>query len=95
MSFDGSTWDLPQTVVVRAKGNDRVDGMDTHVFAQTLDQLNNIQGPLFINGGEGADRTGLLEREPLMLPRERNLKPAMGGSSPRHEGTADGTTRRR
>ena len=78
VTFDGSNWDLPQTVVVRAIGNDRVDGMDTHVFAPTLDQLNNIQGPLFVNGGEGADRTGLLEREPLMLPKERNLKPAMG-----------------
>jgi hypothetical protein len=32
------------------------------VFAPTLDQLYNIQGPLFIHGGEGAERTGLLER---------------------------------
>ncbi len=92
VNFDASNWDLPQTVVVRAKGNDRVDGMDTHVFAQTLDQLNNIQGPLFVNGGEGADRTGLLEREPLMLPRERNLKPAMGAVVTSTEGASDGST---
>ena len=78
VAFDSTNWDLPQTVVVRAKGNDRVDGGDTHVFAPTLDELGNIAGPLFINGGEPNNFTGLLEREPLMLPRERNLKPAMG-----------------
>ena len=89
--FDATNWYVPQTVVVRAKGNDRVDGQDTHVFAPTLDLLNNIQGPLFINGGEGTDRTGLLEREPLMLPRERNLKPAMGAVITATEGSADGS----
>src|SRR5205807_9698323 len=55
-----------------------VDGQDTHVFAPELNQLNNVQGPLFINGGEGKDRTGLLEREPVMLPAERNEAPPMG-----------------
>ena len=43
VNFTGLNWDLPVTVVVRAIGNNRVDGMDTHVFAQTLDQLNTIQ----------------------------------------------------
>ena len=92
VTFDGTNWYLPQTVHVRARGNDRVDGMDTKVFAPTLDLLNNIQGPLFVNGGEGDDRTGLLEREPLMLPRERNLKPAMGAIVSAAEGSGDGVT---
>ena len=55
-----------------------MDGGDTKVFAPTLDQLNNIQGPLMITGAEGPDRTGLLEREPIMLPYEKNEKPSMG-----------------
>ena len=83
-------WDVPVTVHVRAFDDKRVDGQDTQVFAPQLDLLNNIQGPLFIRGGLGEDRTGLLEREPVMLPRggsrpdlfpgkpEVNLKPSMG-----------------
>ena len=78
LNFDLTNWNVPQTVWVRALENDRVDGMDTHVFAQQLAQLNDLQGPLLVNGGEGADRTGLLEREPVMLPGEKNLTPSMG-----------------
>ena len=78
VDFDSTNWNNPQTVYVRAFENQRVDGPDTHVFAPTLAQLNNIQGPLLINGGEGKDRTGLLEREPVMLPGETNLTPSMG-----------------
>src|SRR5262249_36113996 len=68
VSFTSLNWNVPQTIYVRALENTRVDGGDTHVFAPELNQLNAIQGPLFINGGEGADRTGLPEREPVMLP---------------------------
>ena len=78
LDFTAANWNTPQTVWVRALENQRVDGMDTHVFAPQLAQLNDIQGPLFVNGGEGADRTGLLEREPVMLPGERNITPSMG-----------------
>jgi len=76
---------------VRAIDNNRVDGMDTKVFAPQLNQLNNIQGPLFINGGQGTDRTGLLEREPVMLPRERNELPAMGHVVSSTPGTPNNT----
>ncbi len=80
-------WDTPVVVRVRAIDDKRVDGQDTQVFAQTLDYLNQIQGPLFIRGGAGDDRTGLFEREPVMLPRggghdaskpELNQRPSMG-----------------
>jgi len=92
VSFDSTTWNLLQTVWVRAFNNNRVDGMDTHVFAQQLNQLNNIQGPLFINGGIGTDRTGLLEREPVMLPAERNETPSMGAVVSATAGSLDNTT---
>ncbi|MEX2645398.1 MAG: choice-of-anchor D domain-containing protein [Gaiellaceae bacterium] len=76
--FDSTNWSTPRTVVLRAVDDARVDGMDTQVFAPQLDLLNNIQGPLFIRGGLGEDRTGLFEREPVMLPGEFNRRPSMG-----------------
>ena len=79
------------TVYVRAHENDRVDGGDTKVFAPQLAQLNAVQGPLFVNGGEGQDRTGLLEREPVMLPGERNVTPSMGKVVTSTPGTLDGS----
>ena len=84
-------WNAPITVYVRAHENQRVDGGDTHVFAPELDTLSAIQGPLFVNGGEGQDRTGLLEREPVMLPGEKNITPPMGRVISSTPGTTDGT----
>ena len=89
VSFTSLNWNMPVTVYVRALENNRVDGGDTHVFAPELNQLNAIQGPLFINGGEGEDRTGLLEREPVMLPGERNERPNMGNVVSSTPGTLD------
>lgn len=78
LQFTHANWDDPQTVYVRAKDDAVVDGQDTQVFAPQINQVNNIQGPLILIGGEGADRTGLLEREPIMLPGEINLKASLG-----------------
>jgi len=78
LNFTAADWDMARTVYVRAIDDDKVDGGDTKVFAPMLDQVNRIQGPLFIIGGEGADRTGLLEREPIMLPGEFNQKQSIG-----------------
>ena len=78
LQFTITNWDVPQTILVRAIDDSRVDGGDTKVFAPTLDQVNSIQGPLYILGGEGIDRTGLLEREPIMLPGETNIKDNLG-----------------
>ncbi len=78
LTFDSGNWDQPQTVHVQAKEDQRVDGGDTKVFAPGLDQLDSIQGPLFIVGGLGEDRTGLLEAEPVMLPYETNIKDGIG-----------------
>ncbi|MEX2149864.1 MAG: LEPR-XLL domain-containing protein [Steroidobacteraceae bacterium] len=84
--FDEDNWDTKQTIHVRAKDDAIVDGSDTQVFAPILDLANNIQGPLFIIGGIGVDRSGLFEREPIMLPvsanpafeREVNFKDSIG-----------------
>jgi hypothetical protein len=92
LTFTTATWNQPKTVFVRAHQDTRVDGQDTQVFAPQLQQLNAIQGPLFVNGGEGADRTGLLEREPVMLPGERNETPAMGNVISATPGTLDNTS---
>lgn len=84
--LDADNWDDKQTIHVRAKDDLIVDGGDTQVFAPILDLANNIQGPLFIIGGIGVDRSGLFEREPIMLPvsanpafeREVNFKDSLG-----------------
>ena len=92
LSFDDSNWNTPQTVYVRAvdAADDlQVDGGDTKVFAERLNQLNNIQGPLFIVGGEGSDLTGLLEREPVMLPGETNNLASLGDVVAGSEGGAN------
>ncbi|MGP0628314.1 LEPR-XLL domain-containing protein [Nitrospina sp. 32_T5] len=75
---DDNPWDVEQTVFVRAVDDSRVDGGDSKVFAPILDLANNIKGPLFIVGGFGEDRSGLFEREPIMLPGETNFKESMG-----------------
>ncbi|HET7129920.1 MAG TPA: hypothetical protein VFJ93_12675, partial [Gaiellaceae bacterium] len=90
LTFDGTDWNAPKTVYVRAHDDSRVDGQDTQVFAPQLAQLNAIQGPLFVNGGEGANRAGLLEREPVMLPGERNETPSMGQVVSSTPGTTNG-----
>jgi Ca2+-binding RTX toxin-like protein len=80
LTFTAADWNAPKTVLVRALDDPRVDGSDAQVFAATLDQVNAIQGPLFIVGGPFANRTGLLERDPIMLPYETNIRPdALGG----------------
>jgi Ca2+-binding RTX toxin-like protein len=89
LTFTTLDWRTPKTVYVRAHQDTRVDGQDTQVFAPQLEQLNTIQGPLFVNGGEGANRAGLLEREPVMLPGERNQTPAMGHVVSSTPGTLD------
>jgi len=91
LTFTSLDWNAFKTVHVRAHQDQRVDGQDTQVFAPQLAQLNAIQGPLFVNGGEGANRAGLLEREPVMLPGERNETPSMGHVISSTPGTLDNT----
>jgi Ca2+-binding RTX toxin-like protein len=87
VTFTHDNWYLPQTIYVRAKDNNFVDGTDTKVFAPGLDQVNDIQGPLFINGGSSADHTGLTERQAIILPYEIDEKTAMGHVEAAQEAT--------
>ena len=75
LTFTPDNWYKPQKVMVRAIDDSRVDGQDAQVFAPQLEQLTEIQGPLYIIGGEGRNRSALYERDPMMLPYERNVKP--------------------
>ena len=43
--------------------------------------MTSIQGPRFVTGGSGPDRTGLTELEPIILPYEINEKTAVGDVS--------------
>jgi Ca2+-binding RTX toxin-like protein len=76
--FDQDNWFIPQTVLVRAAQDTRVDGMDSKSFPTMLDLANSIQGPLVVTGGMTEDRSADLEREPVMLPGETNFKPSVG-----------------
>ena len=67
LTFTPGNWNVPQTVRVIPLNDGVVDGGDTKVFAANLHTLNDIQGPLFIDGAGGS---GSLEglNNPLMLP---------------------------
>jgi len=71
-------WYEAQTVSVTAHSDTKVDGGDSKSFPVMFDQANSIEGPLEITGGLSADRNADLEREPVVLPGETNLKPSIG-----------------
>ena len=89
LTFDSSNWFTPQTVNVQAKADDFVDGGDSKSFATKLDQANSIEGPLVITGGVSDDRSADLEREPIMLLGETNLKLSIGTVSDSTDFTID------
>jgi RTX calcium-binding nonapeptide repeat (4 copies) len=78
VTFDNTNWSTPRTIYVKAVDNSRVDGNDTTLFPEIPAELDSIRGPLILRGGPGEDRTGLLEREPVMLPGERNAAANVG-----------------
>jgi Ca2+-binding RTX toxin-like protein len=67
LTFTTDNWDVPQTVIVWAIDDWLADGGDTKAFAPMLHTVNDIQGPLFVDGAGGQ---GSLEGlgEPVMLP---------------------------
>jgi hypothetical protein len=77
IKFTSANWFMAQQVLVQAINNAVVDGGDTKVFAQQLDLVSNIQGPLFINGAPGPDHSELTSREPQLLPGETNSSRAL------------------
>lgn len=74
--FTVDNWNIAQSVEVAAIDDNFVDGMDTQVFADIPKVINKIQGPLMLEG-EGDSGSEFLF-DPLMLPGEINIKPALG-----------------
>lgn len=73
LRFDSSNWDDPYIVKVVAKDDTLVDGGDTKVFAPRLHVLNDIRGPVYVEGKGGGG--SLVTFEAVMLPGETNVKP--------------------
>jgi len=77
LTFTPNNWNDPQTVTVSAIDDWIVDGGDTKVFAPTLHTVNDIKGPLFVDGCGGEESLAGLT-PPVMLPGETNLKKSTG-----------------
>jgi Ca2+-binding RTX toxin-like protein len=74
LEFAGDNWNVPQTVIVSAINDNKVDGGDTKVFPELLDVANDIQGPLFIEGGFIDEFVSDLSTfDPMRLPGETNV----------------------
>ncbi len=52
LEFTPDTWDAPQTVTVTAIQDDFVDGGDLQAFADSAQRVHQIQGPLYVFGGD-------------------------------------------
>src|SRR6185436_18543571 len=77
-SSDGlpNSWNVAQTIYVRAINDLVLDGSDTQVFAPELHTVNKIRGPLILEGAAGSGSLSL--PAPLMLPGELNVRPSDG-----------------
>src|SRR6185436_318701 len=89
-SSDGlpNSWNVAQTIYVRAINDLVLDGSDTQVFAPELHTVNKIRGPLIIEGAAGSGSLSL--PAPLMLPGELNLRPSDGAVQAFTAGTGEG-----
>jgi Ca2+-binding RTX toxin-like protein len=76
--FTPENWLVAQSITVSAIDDGFVDGGDTKVFAPMPQIINQVQGPLYMEGmGESEISIGSINN-PLMLPGETNQKPALG-----------------
>jgi Ca2+-binding RTX toxin-like protein len=75
--FNASNWDIAQTVEVQGQPDFTVDGNDALVFPPLSNSLNQIRGPVTIDGGSAVIPQPVLTG-PLMLPGETNLPLADG-----------------
>ena len=76
--FTPDNWATAQTITVNAIDDTVVDGGDTKVFAPMPQIINQIQGPLYLEGmGDSEVSIGSLG-ESLMLPGESNQKASLG-----------------
>ncbi len=76
--FDSThPWDVAQTVIVTGQPDFTVDGTDALVFPPLPNTVDQIRGPVTIDGGS-ADIPKPAFAGPLMLPTESNLPLADG-----------------
>jgi len=78
LEFNHDNWDVPQTVEVSALEDAVVDGGDTKVFPTIPRIVNEIQGPLIIEGQGTSELSIGSLGDPLMLPGENNTLPSLG-----------------
>ena len=71
--FTPANWFTPQTVEVKALNDQVVEGSNVLVFAAVTERVNNIRGPLIIDGGIQITEDRFLNN-PFMLPGETNLR---------------------
>lgn len=69
--FTPDNWSNPQTVYVQAIDDGVVDGSDAIAFPAMGERVNEIRGPLTINGGVRVSEEVFLEN-PFTLPGETN-----------------------
>ncbi|MEW6157779.1 MAG: hypothetical protein AB1813_10120, partial [Verrucomicrobiota bacterium] len=71
--FTPDNWDQAQTVRVTAIDDTLEDGGDAQVFADPVQRVNAIRGPLTIDGGLG-DKPDRSLNAPVLLPSETNVQ---------------------
>ncbi|HMJ89443.1 MAG TPA: hypothetical protein VK530_06485, partial [Candidatus Acidoferrum sp.] len=74
---DGGEWNFPQTVTLQAIDDTFVDGGDALVFPAFEERLNEIRGPITIQGGPLVGEERFLNN-PFRLPEETNNRQADG-----------------
>ncbi len=75
--FTSANWNVAQSVTVQALDNQFADGHDALVFPPMTGTLNQVLGPVIIDGGLSVNPEPFLNN-PLMLPGETNLPLADG-----------------
>ena len=76
--FDDTNWSTEKVITVTAIADGVVDGNDLQAFAPVARRVGNVQGPLFVFGGQDPDpayNTSLEGYLPLVLPGESSTSP--------------------
>ena len=77
LEFTTSNWNVAQIVIVGALNDDFIDGGDALVFPVLEQRVNQVRGPLTINGGRGETAERFLTN-PVLLLGETNQPVADG-----------------
>ena len=73
LAFTAANWNIAQTVTVMAVDDHIVDGSDALVFPPMSDRVNEIRGPVNVDGGIQVSAEPFLNN-PLTLPGETNFQ---------------------